>query len=86
MNKFEEALHSLHEQRVQKLKVDKVLAQLNNGTEEEKEYAEILENALVNSSYNNQTIVDALKAVDIEVSLSAVRTWRNRKNGQGKSQ
>jgi hypothetical protein len=84
MNKFEEALHSLHEQRVQKLKVDKVLAQLNNGTEEE--YAEILENALVNSSYNNQTIVDALKAVDIEVSLSAVRTWRNRKNGQGKSQ
>ena len=86
MNKFEEALHSLHEQRVQKLKVDKVLAQLNNGTEEEKEYAEILENALINSSYNNQTIVDALKAVDIEVSLSAVRTWRNRKNGQGKSQ
>ena len=86
MNKFEEALHSLHEQRVQKLKVDKVLAQLNNGTEEEKEYAEILENALVNSSYNNQTIVDALKPGDIEVSLSAVRTWRNRKNGQGKSQ
>ena len=86
MNKFEEALHSLHEQRVQKLKVDKVLSQLNNGNEEEKEYAVILENALINSSYNNQTIVDALKAVDIEVSLSAVRTWRNRKNGQGKPQ
>ena len=104
MNKFEEALHSLHEQRVQKLKVDKVLAQLANGTKEEKEYhqqvdkvlaqlangtkeekeyAVILENALVNSSYNNQTIVDALKAVDIEVSLSAVRTWRMRRNDQG---
>ena len=59
------------------------VAQLANGTKEEKEYAVILENALVNSSYNNQTIVDALKAVDIEVSLSAVRTWRMRRNDQG---
>lgn len=86
MNKFDEALHSLHAQRVQKLKVDKVLAQLKSGTDEQQEYASTLESALLNPAYNNQTIVDALKAVEVEVSLSAVRTWRMRRDDQGQSE
>ena len=61
MNKFDEALNALHAQRVQKLKIDKILAKLNRGSDEEKEYASTLETALLNTAYNNQTIVDALK-------------------------
>jgi hypothetical protein len=80
MNKFDEALNALHAQRVQKLKIDKILAKLKRGSDEEKEYASTLETALLNPAYNNQTIVDALKAVDIEISLSAVRAWRIKRN------
>jgi len=86
MNKFDEALNSLHAQRVQKLKVDKVLAQLRSGTDEQQEYANTLETALLNPAYNNQTIVDALKAVEVEISLSAVRTWRMRRDDKGQSE
>lgn len=80
MNKFDEALNSLHAQRVQKFKIDKILAKLKSGTDEEQEYASTLETALLNPAYNNQTIVDALKAVDIDISLSAVRAWRMKRN------
>ena len=83
MNAFDEALNSLHSQRTQKLKVDKLLAKLSTGTKEEKEIADGFLIALENPEYNDQTICDALEKVDILVSLSAVRNWRLKNNVKG---
>ena len=78
MNAFDEALNNLHSQRTQKLKVDKVLTKLSNGTEEQKEISIGFLNALKNKEYNDQTICDALENIEITVSLSAIRNWRIR--------
>lgn len=80
MNAFDEALNNLHSQRTQKLKVDKVLTKLSNGTEEQKEISIGFLNALKNKEYNDQTICDALENIEITVSLSAIRNWRIRNN------
>jgi|GEM_PF-5433346 len=83
MNAFDEALNSLHSQRTQKLKVDKLLAKLSTGTKEEQEIADGFLIALENPEYNDQTICDALEKVDILVSLSAIRNWRLKNNVKG---
>jgi hypothetical protein len=80
LNAFDEALNNLHSQRTQKLKVDKVLTKLSNGTEEQKEISIGFLNALKNKEYNDQTICDALENIEITVSLSAIRNWRIRNN------
>ena len=80
MTAFDKALINVHQQRIQKHKVDKLLAKLSMGTEEEKETSKALLKAIKNPEYNDQTICEALEEVNIQISLSAVRNWRIRNN------
>ena len=82
LDKIDELFDSVHTERSQTLKVDKILSQLAKGDEIEKDASEKLSVHLKNPIYTDQTIVTVFKNLDYIVSLSAVRTWRIRNGVQ----
>ena len=82
LDKIDELFDSVHTERSQTLKVDKILSQLAKGDEIEKDASEKLAVNLKNPIYTDQTIVTVFKNLDYIVSLSAVRTWRIRNGVQ----
>lgn len=78
LDKIDELFESVHTERSQTLKVDKILSELAKGDEIEKDASDKLAVHLKNPIYTDQTIVTVFKNLDYIVSLSAVRTWRIR--------
>lgn len=80
LENIEELVETIHQERSQKLKVDKILTQLSNGDDIEQQASDKLKEYLLNPLYKDATIVTVFSRIDFDVSLSAVRTWRI-KNG-----
>lgn len=80
LDKIDELFESVHRERSQKLKVDKILNTLANGDDIEQQAAVKLESHLKNPMYPDETIVIVFKKLDFTVSLSAVRNWRIQNN------